>query len=175
MLWLWIHLVGAICSIAHNLPRRTLQLSRRFLTIFGVIEEDQLCVSGCTNRQSSNYCYSWTEWCVPPTWGTSKRERTKAFLPRLSSKCRPSLRGARSREPTPEQRAVPLLKGWRICIMFSYTSAISWKWLAIVFHDFKLDNTRNPFRHFFGHPSARYPPYLSATSAISFRHFRHTL
>jgi hypothetical protein len=38
--------------------------------------------------------------------------------------------------------------------MFSYTSAISEKWLAIVFHGLKLDNTRNPFGH-------------------SFRHFRH--
>src|ERR1051326_5850089 len=54
-LMLWIHLVGAICSIAHNLPRRTPQLSRRFPTTFGVIEEYQLCVSGCRNRQNDNH------------------------------------------------------------------------------------------------------------------------
>jgi hypothetical protein len=41
----------------------------------------------------------------------------------------------------------PLLRGWRICIMFSYTSAISKKWLAIVFHGLKLGNIRNPFGH----------------------------
>ena len=51
--------------------------------------------------------------------------------------------------------------------MFSYTSAISKKWLAIVFHDLKLGNIRNPFGHFFGHSSA--------ISAMSFRHFRHSL
>ena len=64
--------------------------------------------------------------------------------------------------------------------MFSYTSAISKKWLAIVFHDLKLGNMRNPFGHFFRqvsaisaisampfrHPSAILPPCLSATSAI---------
>ncbi|SRR5258708_4846833 len=49
----------------------------------------------------------------------------------------------------------PLLKGWRIRIMFSYTSAISKKWLAIVFHGLKLGNIRDPF----GHSSARYPPF----------------
>jgi hypothetical protein len=38
--------------------------------------------------------------------------------------------------------------------MFSYTSAISKEWLAIVFHDPKLGNIRNPFGHFFGHSSA---------------------
>ena len=38
--------------------------------------------------------------------------------------------------------------------MFSYTSAISEKWLAIVFHGLKLGNTRNPFGHSFRHPSA---------------------
>ena len=43
--------------------------------------------------------------------------------------------------------------------MFSYTSAISKKWLAVVFHGLKLGNIRNPFGHFFGHSSARYPPY----------------
>jgi hypothetical protein len=31
--------------------------------------------------------------------------------------------------------------------MFSYTSAISKKWLAIVFHGLKLGNIRNPFGH----------------------------
>lgn len=51
------------------------------------------------------------------------------------------------------------IEGWRICIMLSYTSAISKKWLAIVFHDLKLGNIRSPFGHFFGHSSARYPPY----------------
>ncbi len=35
--------------------------------------------------------------------------------------------------------------------MFSYTSAISKKWLAIVFHGLKLGNVCNPFGHFFGH------------------------
>jgi hypothetical protein len=42
--------------------------------------------------------------------------------------------------------------------MFSYTSAISWKWLAIVFRGLKLGNIRNPF----GHSSA-------TLSAISYR------
>jgi len=49
--------------------------------------------------------------------------------------------------------------------MFSYTSAISKKWLAIVFHDLKLGNIRNPFGHFFGHSSA-----ISAISAMPFCH-----
>ncbi len=55
----------------------------------------------------------------------------------------------------------PLMKGWRIRIMFSYTSAISKKWLAIVFHGPKLGNIRTPFGHFFGHSSA-------SLSAISY-------
>ena len=38
--------------------------------------------------------------------------------------------------------------------MFSYTSAISKKWLAIVFHDLKLGNIRSPFGHFFRQVSA---------------------
>jgi hypothetical protein len=33
--------------------------------------------------------------------------------------------------------------------MFSYTSAIAKKWLAIVSHGLKRDNIRNPFRHSF--------------------------
>ena len=45
--------------------------------------------------------------------------------------------------------------------MFSYTSAISKKWLAIVFHGPKLGNIRTPFGHFFGHSSA-------SLSAISY-------
>jgi Fic family protein len=49
--------------------------------------------------------------------------------------------------------------------MFSYTSAISKKWLAIVFHGLKLGNIRNPFGHFFGHSSAT----LSAISYVTDR------
>src|SRR6266436_6087585 len=61
-----------------------------------------------TSRSRTIRCYTWTKWCVLPTWGTSKRGRTKAFLPRLSSMCGPSLRDARSREPTPKQGEAPL-------------------------------------------------------------------
>jgi hypothetical protein len=57
------------------------------------------------------------------------------------------------------------IEGWRIRIMFSYTSAISKKWLAIVFHGLKLGNIRNPFGHFFGHSSAT----LSAISYVTDR------